>query len=166
MIKKTKFLVKEAAGPGSLKPGIAVFILLTFQFFPVKSIDRICFQHLVRSRLDTFLHQAQWSNLSAGEDGKSEKVHILDKIAILLVYKHCRRSKFHLTLTCNCYRSNLNGWSQSIVFLQTYYLPYARHYKPRLVYFFTPFLKTIYVLWPLALCMVSIQERFLIKSGL
>ena len=25
-------------------------------------------------------------------------------------------------------------------------LPYARHYKPRLVYFFTPFPKTIYVL--------------------
>ena len=26
------------------------------------------------------------------------------------------------------------------------YPPYARHYKPRLVYFFTPFPKTIYVL--------------------
>ena len=26
------------------------------------------------------------------------------------------------------------------------HLPYARHYKPRLVYFFTPFPKTIYVL--------------------
>ena len=25
-------------------------------------------------------------------------------------------------------------------------IPYARHYKPRLVYFFTPFPKTIYVL--------------------
>ena len=25
-------------------------------------------------------------------------------------------------------------------------IPYARHYKPRLVYFFTPFSKTIYVL--------------------
>ena len=45
-------------------------------------------------------------------------------------------------------------------------LPYARHYKPRLVYFFTPFPKTIYVLWPLALCMACIQERLLIKSGL
>ena len=43
---------------------------------------------------------------------------------------------------------------------------YARHYKPRLVYFFTPFPKTIYVLWPLALCMACIQERLLIKSGL
>ena len=45
-------------------------------------------------------------------------------------------------------------------------LPYSRHYKPRLVYFFTPFPKTIYVLWPLALCMSCIQERLLIKSGL
>ena len=43
---------------------------------------------------------------------------------------------------------------------------YAHHYKPRLVYFFTPFPKTIYVLWPLALCMACIQERLLIKSGL
>ena len=32
--------------------------------------------------------------------------------------------------------------------------------------FFTPFQKTIYVLWPLALCMACIQERLLIKSGL
>ena len=46
------------------------------------------------------------------------------------------------------------------------YIPYARHYKPRLVYFFTPFPMTIYVLWPLALCMACIQERLLIKSGL
>ena len=46
------------------------------------------------------------------------------------------------------------------------YVPYARHYKPRLVYFFTPFPKTIYVLWPLALCMACIQEWLLIKSGL
>ena len=38
----------------------------------------------------------------------------------------------------------------------------TRHYKPRLVYFFTTFLKTIYVLWPLALCMACIQERLLI----
>ena len=45
-------------------------------------------------------------------------------------------------------------------------IPYARHYKPRLVYFFTPFPKTIYLLWPLALCMACIQERLLIKSGL
>ena len=45
-------------------------------------------------------------------------------------------------------------------------IPYARHYKPRLVYFFTPFPKSIYVLWPLALCMACIQERLLIKSGL
>jgi hypothetical protein len=27
MIKKTRFLAKEAAGPGSLKPGKAVFII-------------------------------------------------------------------------------------------------------------------------------------------
>ena len=46
------------------------------------------------------------------------------------------------------------------------WVPYARHYKPRPVYFFTPFPKTIYVLWPLALCMACIQERLLIKSGL
>ena len=45
-------------------------------------------------------------------------------------------------------------------------LPYARHYKPRLLYFFTPFPKTIYLLWPLALCMACIQEWLLIKSGL
>ena len=43
-------------------------------------------------------------------------------------------------------------------------LPYARHYKVCIL--FTHFLKSIYVLWPLALCMVSIQEQFLIKSGL
>ena len=45
-------------------------------------------------------------------------------------------------------------------------LPYARHYKPRLVYFFTPFPKAIYVLWPFALCTAWIQERLLIKSAL
>ena len=32
--------------------------------------------------------------------------------------------------------------------------------------YFLPTLKFIYVLWPLAICTVSIQERFLIKSGL
>ena len=42
---------------------------------------------------------------------------------------------------------------------------YDEHVK-KLVYFFTPFPKTIYVLWPLALCMAYIQERLLIKSGL
>ena len=50
--------------------------------------------------------------------------------------------------------------------LLNFCLPYARHYKPRLVYCFTPFSKTVYVLWPLALCMACIQERLLIKSGL
>ena len=39
------------------------------------------------------------------------------------------------------------------------WIPYTRHYKPRLVYFFTPFPKTIYELWPLVLCMACIQER-------
>ena len=43
-------------------------------------------------------------------------------------------------------------------------VPYVCHYNPRLVKFFPTFLKFIYV--PLALCMVSIQERFLIKSRL
>ena len=43
------------------------------------------------------------------------------------------------------------------------YLPYARHYN---CIHFNHFLKFIYVLWPLILCMVSIQERFLIKSRL
>ena len=104
-------------------------------FFPVKSIDWICFQHLVRSRLDTSLRQSQWSNLSAGWGGKSEKDHSWDKISILSVYKHCsilmtwklwncRRSKFQIvhSYTCNCYRCNLIRCSQSMVFLQTYYL--------------------------------------------
>ena len=49
---------------------------------------------------------------------------------------------------------------------QMVWLPYARHYKQRLVYFFTPFPKTIYILWALALCMACIQEQLLIKSSL
>ena len=49
---------------------------------------------------------------------------------------------------------------------QKKHVPYVRHYKPRLVYFLTTFPKSIYVLWPLALCMACIQERLLIKSGL
>ena len=50
-------------------------------------------------------------------------------------------------------------------------LPYARHYNPRFVYFYVlfdvqkRFLKGFF-LNILALCMVSIQERFQIKSGL
>ena len=59
-----------------------------------------------------------------------------------------------------------NGQLECQIFLPKYLIPYARHYKPRLVYFFTPFQKTIYVLWLLALCMAYIQERLLIKSGL
>ena len=34
------------------------------------------------------------------------------------------------------------------------------------LYTFYRFLKFIYVLWRLALCMVSIQRQFVIKSGL
>ena len=34
------------------------------------------------------------------------------------------------------------------------------------LYTFHPLFEVIYALWPLALCMVSIQERFLIKSVL
>ena len=51
-------------------------------------------------------------------------------------------------------------------------LPNARHHNPRFVYFFTPFLKTISLFSRrffqkiLSLCMVSIQERFPIKSDL
>ena len=59
---------------------------------------------------------------------------------------------------------NVNTITFGRKILSRYSIPYARYYKPRLVYFFTP--KTIYVLWPLALCMACIQERLLIKSGL
>ena len=55
---------------------------------------------------------------------------------------------------------------QPVHFNPKIYIPYACHYKPWFVYFFTPFPKTIYILWPLALCMACIQERLLIKSGL
>ena len=50
-------------------------------------------------------------------------------------------------------------------------LPYARHYKPRFVYFYPifegkkRFFKDFFRKF-LTLCKVSIQERFLIKSGL
>ena len=46
-------------------------------------------------------------------------------------------------------------------------LPFARHYKPRLVYFLTPFLKTISLFSRrffqkiLSLCMASVQERLI-----
>ena len=49
-------------------------------------------------------------------------------------------------------------------------IPYARHYNPRFVYFY-PLFKVqkcffkVFFLKILALCMVSFQERFLIKSG-
>ena len=57
------------------------------------------------------------------------------------------------------------------VLLFAYYITYARHYNPRFVYFLPTFWspKTFlrgFFLKILALCMVSIQERFLIKSGL
>ena len=51
-------------------------------------------------------------------------------------------------------------------------IPYARHYNPRFVYFLPTFWspKNVFsrgfFLKILDLCMVSIQERFLIKSGL
>ena len=51
-------------------------------------------------------------------------------------------------------------------------LPYARNYNPWFIYFLPTFLKSKNVfsrgffLEILSLCMVSIQERFLIKSGL
>ena len=46
------------------------------------------------------------------------------------------------------------------------YRPYARHYNPRFVYFYPLFEVHLCTLCTLALCIVSIQERFLIKSGL
>ena len=49
-------------------------------------------------------------------------------------------------------------------------LPYARHYNPRFVYFSPPFLKAknVYLgsFFVKFLCTVSIQKRFIIKSGL
>ena len=52
------------------------------------------------------------------------------------------------------------------------YVPYVHHYKPRLVYFLSPFSKTISLFLRrffqkiLSLCMACIQERPVIKSGL
>ena len=57
-----------------------------------------------------------------------------------------------LTVTFSFSDTYLNCWAK-------FQIPYARHYKPRLVYFFTQFQKTIYVLWPLVWCMACIQER-------
>ena len=65
-----------------------------------------------------------------------------------------------LTLCRNFYK---------VISFDGYILPYARHFNPWFVYFFTQFLKStnvfsrIFFLKILALCMVSIQERFLIK---
>ena len=53
-----------------------------------------------------------------------------------------------------------------------FYIPYERHYKPRFVYFLPTFwspktfFQGAFCLKILTLCMVSIQERFLINSGL
>ena len=47
--------------------------------------------------------------------------------------------------TDNNLRLVIKGTGNKNIFL-LFNIPYARHYKPRLVYFFTPFQKTIYVL--------------------
>ena len=65
----------------------------------------------------------------------------------------------------------MNYLLESRNLLRGYQILYARHYNPRFVYFLPTFevqkrfFKGIF-LKILALCMVSIQERFLIKSGL
>ena len=52
------------------------------------------------------------------------------------------------------------------------HIPYARHYNPQFVYFLPTFwspktfFQGAFFLKILALCMISIQERFLIKSVL
>ena len=45
-------------------------------------------------------------------------------------------------------------------------IPYPRHYNPRFVYFYPLFEGKTFFQKILPLCMVSIQERFVIKSGL
>ena len=50
-------------------------------------------------------------------------------------------------------------------------LPHARHYNPRFVLFFSPFFKTVSLfkgtfLFENSALVVSIQEQFVIKSGL
>ena len=65
----------------------------------------------------------------------------------------------NIELRCQSVRTWNTKNHEKIVLSAMSTLPYARHYKPRLVYFSTPFPKTIYVLWPLGLCMACIQER-------
>ena len=88
----------------------------------------------------------------------SGKVHIM-----LLDHIRFAKSPFYFWPTIHFSMFPTQFWIFSKLLMQ---LPYACHYKPRLAYFFTPFPQTIYVLWPLALCMACIQERLLIKSGL
>ena len=89
---------------------------------------------------------------------------------------------YHFSTLIYCLFLNMFHWSVSIQnnyfshfskLNNEYWIPYAHHYKPRLVYiFFAPFLKTISLLSKrflqkiLSLCMASIQERFVIKNGL
>ena len=40
----------------------------------------------------------------------------------------------------------LHVYAWGLIFMKLKNIPYARHYKPRLVHFFNPFPKTIYVL--------------------
>ena len=52
-------------------------------------------------------------------------------------------------------------WESALIFACL--LIYGTHtIITRGLYTFYPFLKFIYVLWPLALCMVSIQERVIV----
>ena len=65
-----------------------------------------------------------------------------------------------------------NVISNSILILWSKWIKYTRHYNPWFVYFLPPFwspkkfFQGVFFLKILALFMVSIQERFLIKSGL
>ena len=53
-------------------------------------------------------------------------------------------------------------WNQATFILN---LPYALHYNQQFVFLIYTFWTSFWV-WTLALCTVSIQEQFLIKSGL
>ena len=58
----------------------------------------------------------------------------------------------------------LSMWSNLI---SLFYIPYVRHYNPRFVYFKPTFWRSkMFFQKILLLCMASIQERFVIKSGL
>ena len=68
-------------------------------------------------------------------------------------------------VTWMCFMSSSSSSSSSSFPFQSSSVSYVG-LELGLVYFFTPFPKTIYVLWPLALCMACIQERLLIQRGL